>query len=155
MPWTTQYFSNGAATRFDGTTTGDEIYQSRLEVLAHDFPEHPRFMLCDFTPVETFAVTPSDIDRLVEVFRRAEPRIRDFSIAVVAPQPIEYGLARMWEISVEGGGFRTSVVHTRPEALHWLAARGVKPLPPDDAGKRTSGPARPDEWRKEERRGEA
>jgi hypothetical protein len=156
MPWTTQYFSNGAALRFEGTTTGDEIYRSKIEVLAHDFPDRPRFILCDFTPVETFAVTPNDIDRLVELFRRAEPQIRDFSIAVVAPQPIEYGLARMWEISVEGSGFRTSVVHTRPEALHWLTARGVNPLPPDDsAGKRTSGPSRQDEWRKEERRGEA
>ena len=156
MPWTTQYFPNGAALCFEGTTTGEEVYRSKVEVFAHDFPERPRFILCDFTPVDVFAVTPTDVDRIVELYRRAERQVTEFSVAVVAPKPLEYGLARMWEISVESAGFRTSVVHTRPEALHWLAARGVKPLPPDDiTGRRPSGSSSPDGWRKEEHRGEA
>jgi hypothetical protein len=155
MPWTTQYFPNGAALYFEGTTTGEEVYRSKVEVFAHEFPERPRFILCDFTPVDVFAVTPHDVDRIVELYRRAERQVTEFSVAVVAPMPLEYGLARMWEISVESAGFRTSVVHTRPEALHWLAARGVKPLPPDEIDGRRASSSNSDEWHEEERRGEA
>lgn len=153
MSWTTQYFPNGAALRYEGTTTGDDIYRSKIEVFAHDFPSWPRFLLCDFTLVDNFSVNPKDVDRLAELYRRAARTIGDFAIAVVAPDPHEYGLARMWEISIESSGFRTSVVHTRPEAIRWLDSRGIRPLPDAPLTRRHS--PWPDDSRDTRRHGEA
>jgi hypothetical protein len=129
VPRTSRYLPEGAEVRFSGTTTGDEIFDAKAEFLAHGFPEGPRFALFDFSAVDVFQVTPDDVRRIVELDRQGVTAHPQLAIVVVAPKPLQYGLARMWEIHLDDTPVRTAVLHTRLEALQWLASAGFGQLP--------------------------
>lgn len=129
MPWTAEYFENGASLRYSGRTTGDDILAARQQVFAHPFPGGARFMLCDFSGVEIFDVSSSSISQIVDQDRRAVPIHPKLVEAVVAPTPLEFGLARMWQACVDEVRPNTAVTRTRSEAIAWLAKQGISPLP--------------------------
>ncbi len=131
MPWTAAYLPDGVYTAFSGHTMGGEILAAVREFFAHSYEHGPRFALFDLTDVTEFDVDAVDIDRIVMEDRRAAQTIHDMAIAVVAPEAVQYGIARMWELRLEPTEWRTKVVTSLAEALLWLGEEGI------DAGRLT------------------
>ena len=125
MSYVTEYGNDGAEIFYSGTITGAEIYRAKNEFFAHPFKGEPRFVICDFTGAGTFDVSPEDVELIVQQDRRAMASHPQLLEAVVAPRPVVFGLARMWQSKVEDVRPHTAVVKTRPEAVNWLQSSGL------------------------------
>src|SRR5947207_14592159 len=110
MPWKTEFSANGAEIRYYGLTTGADVLKAKAEFFAHEFAEQSRYVLCDFTDVDKLDASTADVNRIINQDRRAAAEHPDIAEVVVAPQPHQYGLARMWEIQVDEARDRTAVV---------------------------------------------
>jgi hypothetical protein len=126
MPWTTDYFATGAYMRFSGVTTGDDIVRANAEFHAREYLPGRRFVVADLSGIEGYEVERTDIGRIVDhnvaVAASAMP---DLVVAVVAPDLVPFGMARMWEIQTWQTGWRTKIARSRPEAMAWLAEQGI------------------------------
>lgn len=125
MPFTAEFMEDGALLCYTGRTTGTEIFQAKDGFFKHRFAGPVRWLLCDFTEVEHFAVSTSKVHRIVRQDLAAVDSHPELAEVVIAPTPIQYGLARMWELQVEKERPRTLVARTRVEAIDWLARQGV------------------------------
>jgi hypothetical protein len=120
-----RFTPDGADVRFTGATTGDEIVGAKVDALAH-FPGGTlRFLLFDLSGSERLDIPTLDVRRVARVDREYAETHPPFAIAVVAPDDLEYGLARMWQAFVDDTPIQSVVARSRPEALIWLAGRGV------------------------------
>lgn len=125
MPWSARYAPSSAEILYSGELTGAEILRAKQEVFAHAFEGGPAYVICDFSPVDVFHVSPGDVKRITEQDRAAAGAHPGLVEVVVAPTQIEYGMSRMWEFLV--GDFRpqTRVGKTRAEVLSWLEEEHV------------------------------
>ena len=87
MPWTTEFFPNGAEIRYYGLTTGADVLKAKAEYFAHAFAGESRFVLCDFTAVDKLDASTADVDRIINQDRRAAAEHPGIAEVVVAPQP--------------------------------------------------------------------
>ncbi len=124
MAYTTEYFRDGVVIRYSGRTTGEDILNAKAEFFAHGFEGGGRYILCDFTNVERFDVNSTDVTRIVRQDLGAVETHPGLAEVVIAPQPHQFGLARMWEIQVQDER-TTFVAREKDEALNWLAERGI------------------------------
>lgn len=125
MPFSSTYYPDGAEIRYRGHTTGPEILEAKRLFFAHDSPGPAHFVLCDFSDVDQFDVSPADVERIIEQDRAAVRTHPDLAEVVVAQTPVAYGLARMWELRIEDERPRTAVLRTRDDAIDWLERAGV------------------------------
>jgi hypothetical protein len=125
MSYFTEYGDKGAQIFYSGTITGAEIYRAKNEFFAHPFREDPGYVICDFTGAGTFHVSPEDVELIVQQDRRAMGSHPHLLEAVVAPRPVVFGLARMWQTKVEDVRPNTAVVNTRSDAVAWLHSAGL------------------------------
>jgi len=125
MPRSITFRREGAHVDFSGIVRADDFLGINDFILGHDDPERPRYALLDFTAAERIDLSADDIKAVAEEDERDKERIGDLAIAVVAPQTLVYGLARMWESLVDAAEFDSQVVRTRAEAIAWLAERGI------------------------------
>lgn len=129
MAWQALYARDSAEIAYSGTTTGFDILHAKAQFFAHAFEVPPRYVLCDFSGVRVFDISPGDVKQIVEQDREAarlHPRLIE---AVAAPTPISYGMSRMWESLVADVRPLTVVQPTRAEALAWLKAQRVELAP--------------------------
>ena len=126
MPWTADYLTDGAYMSFWGATTGDEVVRAKTHFYAQAYKAGPRFAVLDFSKIECLDVDRIAIGRVAaqDVVAAAEA-VPDLAVAVVAPHPVTYGMARMWEMQVAETGWRTKVARSRPEAFAWLEEQGI------------------------------
>ena len=127
MAYTIDYRASGAELCFTEFVSGSQLYEAKAEFFGHSFEGGSRYVLCDFTDAAKFDIPTSDIDRMVEQDRGEIARHPHLLEVVVAPQPLVYGLARMWQTKVNTIRPHTAVVRTRDEAVAWLKAAGVEP----------------------------
>lgn len=132
MSYVTEYRNAGAEIFYSGTITGAEIYRAKNEFFAHPFGKSARYVICDFTGAGTFDVTPEDVDLIVAQDKRAIETHPALMEAVVAPRPVVFGLARMWQSQVDGVRPYTAVVRSRAEAVAWLQSAGLAGVLDDD-----------------------
>lgn len=132
MTYVTEYRNAGAEIFYSGTITGAEIYRAKNEFFAHPFGREARYVICDFTQAGAFDVSPEDVDLIVAQDRRAMESHPSLMEAVVAPRPVVFGLARMWQTKVEDVRPQTAVVKTRAEAVTWLQSSGLAGVLDDD-----------------------
>ena len=125
MTYVSEYGNAGAEIFYTGTVTGAEIYRAKNEFFAHRFLQKPRYVICDFTGAGAFDVSPEDVDMIVAQDRRAMTSHPELMEAVVAPRPVVFGLARMWQSKVDDVRPHTAVVKTRDEAIAWLRDAGL------------------------------
>ena len=139
MPKTIVFRREGAHLHFTGVVTGPDLFGVNEVVLGHDYPGPPRYAVFDFTDAARVDVSVDDLKRIAEEDHRDAERIAGVALVIVAPQTLTYGLARMWEGLTDSDSLLSVVVRTRPEAVAWLAARGIT-LPVDAEGRLTGGP---------------
>ena len=126
MPRTIEYRPTGAHINFHGIVTGVDLFDVNDEVFAHDYPGKPQYALLDFTGAERIDISGADVQRVAEQDQEDAERIAGVAVVIVAPQTLTFGLARMWEGLVDPVDLDSGVVRSRPEAVRWLAARGIK-----------------------------
>ena len=132
MCYVTEYRSAGAEIYYSGTITGAEIYRAKNEFFAHPFARDARYVICDFTQAGAFDVSPEDVELIVAQDKRAMETHPVLMEAVVAPRPVVFGLARMWQSKVDVVRPHTAVVKTKAEALMWLQSAGLADVLDDD-----------------------
>src|SRR5687767_8376766 len=125
MAFEATYLASGAELRFSGVVTGDEILEAKREFFAHEFPDEARYVICDFTAAVRFEIPSDAVTRIVEQDRDAMDDHPHLLEAVIAPQPVAFGLSRMWQMKVDEVRPHTGVVRTRAEAIRWLEAAGL------------------------------
>jgi hypothetical protein len=123
------YQTTGAELCFSDFVSGDQLFEAKAKFFAHAFDVGARYVLCDFSEASKFDIPTSDVDRMVDQDRGELSRHPHLLEVVVAPQPLVYGLARMWQTKVNTIRPHTAVVRTRAEAVEWLKAAGVEPAP--------------------------
>lgn len=80
----------------------------------------PAFVLIDESELKVGLIGPGDIQRIAHQWSIAK-NLRDAAIAVVAPNPVVYGLNRMFQL-VSNADTRLAVFWVRPAAVEWLSA---------------------------------
>ncbi len=123
MSYSTEFIDDGRGVLHVGTgiVHGDEIHAGSME--EHRVESRARalrFGLVDLTDVTELRITSEDVRAIAaecHITARLAPHA---AVAIVAPRDALYGMARMWEILVEGTGWDIRIVRLREEALDWL-----------------------------------
>jgi len=123
MPVETHYvdMGKGAYKHAYGVLTSTDILVTGL--LQSQDVENTRqlkYLLYDFTDVTEVRVGHEVVSQLVELNRKTASHSQGTFAAVVAPNPLLFGLARSWQTLVADFGWITQVFHQREEALDWL-----------------------------------
>jgi hypothetical protein len=127
MPRTIEYRAEGAHVDFTGIVTGVDLFSVNDDVFGHVYPGgRPRYALLDFSGAERIDVSAMDVHEVAEQDQREAERIAGVAVVIVAPQTLTFGLARMWEGLVDPMDLDSGVVRSRPEAIRWLAERGIE-----------------------------
>ena len=79
----------------------------------------PAFVLIDESELKVGLIGPGDIHRIAHRWSVAE-HLRDAAIAVVAPNPVVYGMNRMFQL-VSNADTRLAVFWNRGAALGWVS----------------------------------
>ena len=111
-----------------GIVTADEIRSAKLQLLSQaDRVQRIRFALVDFRNASDLIVDTEGLRRIVDVDRQLATLLPGACVAVVAPKDHMFGLARMWEVSVEATGWKTWVFRSAADACGWLRALNPSP----------------------------
>jgi hypothetical protein len=79
-------------------------------------------ILCDGSTLTAVLISSS----LIESLGRAARSRRNF-VAIIAPSPVGFGLARMYQIFSDSEYMRMQVFNRAEEAMAWLETRGEGP----------------------------
>jgi len=105
-----------------GVVQGSEILEANRQIIdERERLGEVRFALVVFEASASVDVTTTEVRDIAEQDRLMKEWIPRCTVAVVARQDIQFGLARMWESYVSRVGWRTSVFRSRIEAEQWLA----------------------------------
>ena len=119
------YYSTGADTRLIGRIDAKALADARTKAAAHPYPGGLRFLILDYSDATSGDLpTPSIRDAAYADLALAQ-RYPDLRLAVVAPQDLFYGLARMWEGFLGAASARCRVVRNRNEVVAWLQEQGI------------------------------
>jgi hypothetical protein len=127
MPYTTRLTPSGADIRFTGVVTRALVEQAMAEAAACSVGAPLGYMLRDYTAIDRLDVSSADVRALTRFYADEAGPIAPSLVAIVAVRPVEYGLARMWELIAEDSGAygAAHVARSRAEAVAWLVAYGV------------------------------
>lgn len=120
MPWSTSYSGNGADCRFTGAADGEQIRAATIDILVHQYDEHLKFVIVDFTAAQSMDLPTADLLRVAESDRQYLLMNPAYAMVMIAPQGIVFGHARTFQRFMEGSTLRSAVVQTRDQALAWL-----------------------------------
>ena len=123
MPVETTYVDGGkgAHKRAHGILTSTDILVTGL-TQARDVENTRKlkYLLYDFTDVTEYKVGREVVRELVEINRKTAMLSPGALGAVVAPNPLIFGLAREWQSLASGLGWKVHIFHFREEAIQWL-----------------------------------
>ena len=74
----------------------------------------------DFSEMTDMQVTPAEIRRIVEINRLMAEAAPRAVVAVVAPNPLPYAMARLWLRFSTDFGWNGFVFENRAKAVDWL-----------------------------------
>lgn len=108
-----------------GILADDEYIEAFREHLTQDPQKFKRyrFSLSDYTGVTKIAVSAAAVKGVARWCRTAAVVNPDIIVAVVAEQPLAYGLSRMWQMLSDVGQWEIQVFKSCASAKHWIAER--------------------------------
>jgi hypothetical protein len=91
-----------------------------------DLVADPRFrpgmaVLVDHSDLDARPLTGADIRAMAEVVIRLDERIGTSRVAILVPNPLTFGYARMYELHAAETQLHSRVFYSRDDALMWLA----------------------------------
>jgi len=123
MPYTTSYVDEGRGVhkRASAIVTGPEILSSAREgSLDEERTKKLLYGLIDFSDIEAMHVTPEEVRLIVEWDRRTAAFAPGAIVALIATDPLAYGMLRFWQSFSDDLGLKAKVFHTKAEAVGWL-----------------------------------
>ena len=107
--------------KVSGELTAGQLINSLEEFYRSDFTSR---LLWDFSETDLRAATREHIEEVLAVAKRYAPLRKDGRTAILAPNTLDYGIARMYEIISENKGHPVShsVFRDRDEAMRWLTS---------------------------------
>jgi hypothetical protein len=99
----------------------------RIEAIS-EWLRHPEFgpglnTLCDFSAA-TSTPTMAELREIVSLVARHAKRIGRKKVAVIATEPVTFGVARQFQTLADSGPLNVSVFRDRRAALGWLHLEG-------------------------------
>lgn len=125
MSWTHIYTPYGADVRFADLATGRDTYDATIEILEHSERQPLQYVVWDFTDAGAIDIATDDVIRIADQDKMYVRHAPGFPFVVVTSRSALYGLMRMYQVLVDKSLFPTKIIHTRGEAIEWLAERGV------------------------------
>jgi hypothetical protein len=123
MPVETHYVDGGrgAHKRAHGILTSTDILVTGL-IQAKDVEntQKLKYLLYDFAEVTEYQLGREVVRELVEINRKTASLSRGALGAVVAPNPLVFGLAREWQSLAGDIGWKVQVFNCREDAIRWL-----------------------------------
>jgi hypothetical protein len=98
-----------------------ELKEIFIETVRHDDWQAGFSMLCDYSRIENFDVTPRDIEEITAWQTSIDPLIGNGRCAVVASKDSVFGMSRMWEILSSDSSQQICVFRQMNNAVLWLA----------------------------------
>ena len=130
----------GVRIRGSGVVTGSEIvvvngelYESSGNAAAI------RYQVCDLTEVEEIVLTSAEIRELARQDSCAGQLNPDMIIAVVASTDVVYGLARMWDSTVDEKAVTTRVFRETDAAHQWIEIELLRRSNPETGARTREG----------------
>jgi hypothetical protein len=108
--------SDGIAVTLSGSLNASTI----LALLSALERANPAFVLLDESDLKVGLIGSGDIQRIAQQWSAAT-NLRGAAIAVVAPNPVVYGLNRMFQL-LSDADTRLAVFWGRPAAVNWVTA---------------------------------
>jgi hypothetical protein len=116
------------------TTSGPANAEGLLGFV-RDLVADPRYrpgmlILVDHLAVDPSTITGADIRAQAQTVVALDDQIGPSTVAIVVPNPLAFGYARMYELHAAPAQLRSRVFYSRGEALEWLAShRGSLDVP--------------------------
>ena len=98
-----------------------ELKEIFFETVRHEEWQADFNMLCDYRKIEKFAITPQDIDDIIEWQTSIDTLIGNGRCAVVAPGDYVFGMSRMWEMLSADRSQQIKVFRQIKDAVLWLS----------------------------------
>lgn len=100
--------------------SGKELIANNERSLSSKSYEGVRWLLIDETAATSIDISSQEI----QMIRRQDDRLAvvlpEIVTAIVVPNEVGFGMARMWEMMTERPGWSTHAFRSRPEAEAWL-----------------------------------
>ena len=125
MPWDVEFGLAGANILFDGIPTSSEIHNASEAFWTHDFDAQLRYAIVDFAACSSLGISATEVTLLARRQKQHAEHHQDVLVAVIAPEPAVYGVARMWQMLIDETTIRPLVCRTRAEAIAWLRHEGA------------------------------
>lgn len=78
-------------------------------------------ILVDHTSLDTRPLTATDVKELAAAVVKLDEKIGASRVAIVVPDALTFGFARMYELHAEAAEVRSKVFYSRSDALKWLS----------------------------------
>ena len=127
MGFAIQQLDNGRGVRrsFWGVLSGAELIASLEESLQSEATLRGyRYSLLDFSAIVDLDLSQDDLLTLAGLTSRISALNPDILVAIIAPQDIIFGLARMWEAYADESCCEMHIARSPTEAEGWLRERG-------------------------------
>jgi hypothetical protein len=82
-------------------------------------------ILVDHMALDARTLTAADVQALADAVVRLDEQIGLSRAAIVVPNPLTFGFARMYEHQAEAAQVRSRVFYSRSEALDWLREKAI------------------------------
>lgn len=133
MPYLTEYVDGNKGVLKTGVgvlTAGDVITSAIREGENPARSRQVQYGLIDLTQVTDMKVTGEQVRQVVEANRKTSSYTPpgQVRIATIAPNPLTYGMSRMWQMLADDLNWKIQIFRSRPAAIAWL----IKELTGDD-----------------------
>ena len=126
VPIEVRYLDNGIGASWlgGGVVTGQDLIDASKETFApEERLKQIRYALVDFTHIEGVSISPADIRKKAILDGGAASIVPNTVVALVAPEDLTFGLARVWDAYVDGLSWETMVFRSVAEAESWIEER--------------------------------
>ena len=108
-----------------GDTTPDDVEASLKQVFNSPYWSNGTHILYDNRLENLHNLSSDDVQKISLKFTQFNDKLENSKIALVMPNDIAFGLARMWEIYTENtASFRTNVFRSMDDAIKWIEEIG-------------------------------
>jgi hypothetical protein len=129
MPVSVATMQDGAGLLFicTGKVTAKDLLDAKDRLLeTPTLLKECRFAIVDLGLASSLQLSPDEVRKIADRDRDLAVITRPgLPVAVLAPNDVAYGLARMWEVFVENTGWETIIFRTRSEGEDWVRHKAI------------------------------